>query len=892
MPLPVININNVSMDYFLRGVDAAKPQGVQPSQVPQEGENAQADQNQQAVGKMVSQLDVLLMKAAMSSTKSLDGKTVKDSLQTLVDNKDLPKDLRNRIKGLRNQIVKAAATAAKKLEALDKFTGKELALAIGTDSKYNLKTKQGRAVDAAVKAQSDLSDLLRRVAKIIWNNVDDKDGAEPLDEVNEFISLCDRRMVEIDGLAWQMKNFALHLAEKGENSDPNITAILNAKAKDLLPRQALAMHGTAEALATVNKHIAAQLRPLAEKIDAFRSNPSATIGEAQFNELQHDIATMKAALEDIRKNGVEVKGGRMVVAKDIIKALEAEVGKAEELFNTARKEVSRKVLENYVATTESVLCEDSGYEVTTARDQHREAFTLRTNFLEGMKEIANAAMDDTMKDKDLKRLFSSLVTRADALVEAAKKVEAINEPWADRLNALFRRLKNIKPLLKGFETLVDKVRSGKQTLFSGAEAMSIFKGVVSASSIIEARARGMEDSDVDPANEDDNIVSERLLGTGAAGKVFELTRSDGSLVVFKGETESRTGLSSLLAGGGAHYSTDQRAADLNIASKNAAKALGMGGLIVDYSVGAHKGVFGFYMEKAKGMTAEDMTHGYRSVDGMSANEIKKLPEPQKKQVMADIRRELNRLQWLDLVTGQADRHHGNYFIHVDRKTLKVTVKGIDNDAAYSQYRTGAVTFSFDADHSDKFKEALKEIAKRIDKTNVDKAYEALLNDPGIKKETKKEGEKEVECFTVDASKIENKAISWALVATAGVATLAVPDKIDRETYGALIALKSGPNRDAYLDSIRSRLSEQSFNAAVSRLNDIIDKAEKLAKEGKIVEKDGWINEPEEVPLQTDKIVVKRPDGSQRMLGGKLAERVNKLFCPSIFARDKLDGMFS
>ena len=29
MPLTGVNINNVSMDYFLRGVDAAKPQGVQ-----------------------------------------------------------------------------------------------------------------------------------------------------------------------------------------------------------------------------------------------------------------------------------------------------------------------------------------------------------------------------------------------------------------------------------------------------------------------------------------------------------------------------------------------------------------------------------------------------------------------------------------------------------------------------------------------------------------------------------------------------------------------------------------------------------------------------------------------------------------------------------------------
>ena len=51
MPITSVNINNVSMDYFLRGVDAAKPQGVQ-RQVPQEGANAHVDQSLQAVGKM------------------------------------------------------------------------------------------------------------------------------------------------------------------------------------------------------------------------------------------------------------------------------------------------------------------------------------------------------------------------------------------------------------------------------------------------------------------------------------------------------------------------------------------------------------------------------------------------------------------------------------------------------------------------------------------------------------------------------------------------------------------------------------------------------------------------------------------------------------------------
>ena len=76
------------------------------------------------------------------------------------------------------------------------------------------------------------------------------------------------------------------------------------------------------ALATVNEEVSGKLRPLAERIDAFRNNPSSTLGETDFNALKSDIATMKAALQDIRKNGVQVGNGRMMVAKDIMKALE------------------------------------------------------------------------------------------------------------------------------------------------------------------------------------------------------------------------------------------------------------------------------------------------------------------------------------------------------------------------------------------------------------------------------------------------------------------------------------------------------------------------------------------------------------------------------------------
>ena len=892
MPVQSVNINNVSMDYFLRGVEAAKPKNA--PQVPQEaqaGANAVAAPELEA-GKMVSQLDVLLMKAAKVSTQSLDGKQVKNKLQKLVADGALSRDSLN-------LLAKTADTAAKTLKALDKFTGRQLAEAFDKKGEFDASSKVGKAIAAAVKAQQDLSDLLAQLGKSLdamSRHEDEMRQANPqfkgvdvglFNEVNDLRQLCDRRATEINHLAYQMKDFAVHLAAQGKNADPNVVAILKAKVNELLPRQALAMHGTADALATVNEEVSSKLRPVAERIDAFRRNPSAAIGTDEFHALQSDIATMRAALRDIRKNGIAVAGGRMVVAKDIVKALEKEVAKAEELFKTARHEVMRKVVANYVETAKTMLCEEDGYEnqfgyVDTA---HINAFNCRDEVLQAMDKLAEAANNPTKTQQDLKRLYADLHGKGVSLMVAAKNAKWVNTPAAERLNKLFGRFSGVGAVIKGLGQIIGSMHRNDQ-FFTGAEAMAVFKGKLSVSSVIEARARGLQDSDVDPANEDANIVSKRLLGSGAVGTVYELTRSDGVQVVFKGETESRTGLSALSAGSAKNYATEQMAVNLNFASKKAAVALGMGGLIVDYSAGSHKGVFGFYMEKAKGVTPDSLRFEAPSSSpetGLSAIDIRRLPVNERIKIMADLKRELNRLQWLDLLTGQADRHCNNYFVHIDVKTHKVTVKGIDNDAGYSQYRTGAVRFSFDKDRADLFRARLRNAAKEIDSGHVDDEYAHLLADPGISAD-------ENGHLTIDASKIQNKAVAYALKGVTGVKTLAVPDKIDSETYNALMELKAGPKRDAYLDSIRPRLSQASYNAAVSRLDDVIAHAEKLKAEGKIIEGEGW-QKVRETPLQTGKVTVQKRNGQEKRIGGNLAKFTNELYCPSYFARDGLSKLF-
>ncbi len=95
------------------------------------------------------------------------------------------------------------------------------------------------------------------------------------------------------------------------------------------------------------------------------------------------------------------------------------------------------------------------------------------------------------------------------------------------------------------------------------------------------------------------------------------------------------------AGTAKNYDTEQMAVNLNFASKKAAVALGMGGLIVDYSAGSHKGVFGFYMEKAKGVTPGSLQReglSSSSETGLSAIDIRRLPVNEQLKIRAWTRR--------------------------------------------------------------------------------------------------------------------------------------------------------------------------------------------------------------------------------------------------------------
>ena len=884
----VNGINNVPMEYFLNGVAAAD---AAPS-APPEGPGADAVPAQDAAPKrtdaksLVAQLDVLLLQAAASSTKGV-GKKTAEALKNDLRAADLLSEAEAKL------LMKCQEQAQKTFKALGKFTGKQLGSAFKVvDGRMVLNASKGagKACEAAIRAQNDLSDVLAQIGRRVGNA---DNAPEGLDE--RLIDLrqgCDRRATEMQSLAFRMNEFALHAAERGESADPNVAAILNATAAELLPRQALAMHGTADVLEGRGAagEFAESLKPLAARIDAFAANPGAGIDDAGLAGIRADISRMKAAVESVRREGIPSGGGRMMVAKDILKAIDLLLENAGKTFERAKASVADAVRRNMLGTMERLLNLDASRKakLEDSYPKSKELFAACGKFLGHLKTFVEASKTEPLTQKT-KDLFSVAFESAKALRKTALGIPVETAKMlGDDFNRLRVRSRGAYTVLREFSELAHRIdRWSTERLLTGAEARSVFTGEISVSNAIEARVRGLRETDVDPATEPGLLVSSSKLGAGGAGEVFELQFAGGKTCVFKGETEGRGGLATLQVGKGVAYAAAQQTVQLNLASRAVADHLGVGGRIVKYSVGAHQGVFGMFMDKAKGMSVKEyrVDTSKAPPGGLSADQIRRLPPAERKRVRNEIRRQLNQLQWVDALTGQLDRHHANYFVFVDARTHEVTVQGIDNDASFSTTVEGPGKFALDTDRIASFKESLGKIALWINPRNPEAQKTALLADPGI--QVREDG-----TLAVDVAKVQSPAVLACLKEATGAQSASLPAHIDRDMYNALVELKNDPGkRQALLDDLRDRLQPAAFDTQVKRLDAVIAHAEALAQQGCIVDSDKWEDIDEGARRTGATVKAQNTSGKKVALADRQAIEASLLLSRSFYHRDQLADIF-
>ena len=327
---------------------------------------------------------------------------------------------------------------------------------------------------------------------------------------------------------------------------------------------------------------------------------------------------------------------------------------------------------------------------------------------------------------------------------------------------------------------------------------------------------------------------------------------------------------------------DPAADDSNVVES---KTLGSGAAGTTYLLTTKSG------GKAKGIPGCGFTRRSSSGGGgIPPAELHRIADPaEQAKIKGAIARKLNQLMWLDLVTGQGDRHWGNYFVHIDRATHEVTVKGIDNDASFSALRIGLMKFSLNKRQTLLFEAHLKNACQKIHGKGWEAEYNRCLNDPAIVRNG--------DTLTIDLAKAKSPEAKMAIIPTVGLQTIALPEEIDQDFYDHLLAMDGDTAaRRAFLGSIAPRISPDALKAAEARLDEAIAHAKALKAKGKVYGTDQWQNQKNIAAMTATKasVTITKSNGGKIKASNEIecVRDYNERICPSFFKREFFHNMFN
>ncbi|MFR6517996.1 MAG: hypothetical protein ACLUPV_01495 [Bilophila wadsworthia] len=336
---------------------------------------------------------------------------------------------------------------------------------------------------------------------------------------------------------------------------------------------------------------------------------------------------------------------------------------------------------------------------------------------------------------------------------------------------------------------------------------------VDMNTILEASLRGIMADQLELRAGDAILTDTRKLGQGAANTVHLCTYRgrDGEdmKLVFKPEVGARRGLDHLCASG-LGYRNGARVMQLNVAASRVADAIGCGGTIARSSIGSHDGQLGLFMEAAPGKTFFDIARGKpvcRMPDGKELNfpeTCRVLRSNGKLDAMrANLMRELSKMEWADVLSGQVDRHGDNYLIDINPQTGAVKITGIDNDASFGTRKAGMTV---------------------VDLSRPTPRQQDFLS------KLRREGYTIPPDGRIDLSKLPDRLLSETRQQF-GFNQLFRPVFIDRDTFDKLTAIRE----DDYRAMLAPCMDNEAVDAAVSRLKDAQRHAARLEREHRVVE---------------------------------------------------------
>ena len=779
--------------------------------------NAQAPEAQPSTARSLAQkLDAILLRASMLTTRVVDAKNIASAADAAgLDMAD------------RKALANAVKDARQSMASIQDFTGRQIAAALVADENGVFDWNSdlaGQALRTAIDAQARLSELLTDIA-----NRPEISG-DAFEELSELALQCDRRQSEITTLAMELVD-----AEAKAAGNPAIAKRLDARLSALMQRQAIGMHGNTEFLARMQE----QLQPLADRLETFAARPNASISSAEFAAYSIEVKTAAAAIYRAASEGFPSPGGgRIVPDTDFMSGLAMLARAAEKKLEDVRTNIGNVRLRDFAERVVGLPEKITIFEADNLEDLYNYAPVMAklVDCRQRLRDVCLSYIQNTtdeglVKIKKLLAAYSNLSTRGlqDEIgyLEAHLKSDMTKDDWT-RVRTLLAP--NPSSLVTQVVHLLQMARNIRTTMtpeqfLSTDSARALLEGRLSFPTLVEARVHGISDADVDPALDDSRLVDSAPLGSGQVNTVSLVTYADGAQYVFKPEAPGRQMMENLTLS--MDYASGQQVAQLNLATQSVANSLGLGDAVPKCTVGVHRGDYGLFMEKVPGKDGSEFAKNKPAAPGsLTAGEVRNLEPEAYGKVLGGVIRGLNRLEWLDLIAGQGDRHAHNYLIDV-RADLTVSVKGIDNDQSFPAYRTGLRTYVLSGKNAGSFLSHIEKVVLSYPHQHQNAVRARLENDPGITRNP--DG-----TITLDTTKFESGELYYAAQGAIGMHGCTLPEFIDEDLYAHLLDLKSGDKRDALLADLAGRLSPDALDAARSRLDAAIAHAENLHAQGKVV----------------------------------------------------------
>lgn len=779
------------------------------------------------VNQVQQRLQALLTKA---STKGVAGFT-----QSLSET--IKSEMKTRFTaGFRDKpaLLKAAQRCDEAAKKLGSLVLKDLIYTELSDNAFD-------TIQDYVLAQHELYAAVKQVAEKQKN---------PSPFLNSLLQATQFRACEALNITGSMQQLAQKL--KKIDLDPQeITrhlGALNIEKSVLQGMQVLspAMHG--HVLADKLKESAANLFGKIKTLEAQKEEVALDTFKASAQALKSDLDTLKAKVDSLGasvdqpaqddKPKMQMDINLYNVLKPYVDRMEARLSAMGTV--SAQAQISKAIddflpklpvdFQDYIVSSERGFSKKAADLKTAFQEFNTKISTLRENVKTGCTAAAlNSALTEALgvfKTAQAQRALRSVFLAANALIEAddnktAYSAFTLTPDARKKIENFIETISIFSPKQQGILDAQKDEVVAMQTKLAGSSAslkpeyiLDALEHNVNVNLLVEAQLRNIPYEQLQVTAGENILKSSRVLGQGAANTVnlcsYRGADGENLTLVFKPESNARFGLAGLAAGG-LGYQNNTRVMQINIAACYSAESIGCENVIAKSKIGSFKGKIGLFMDAAPGATFNNIACEKSTLCGINSRGERFTYRDtcallQKKglysTMQANLMQELNKLEWADILSGQVDRHGDNYLVSIDADTGAVKVTGIDNDASFGSRKIGMNTIDLEG-------VAPKGIAFL-------KMKRLPINEQKI----------------LDASGANSSQIE-GLRRIFGFNQFLVPARIDKGTFDKLMAVDTG----AYRQKLLTCLDREAAEAAVLRLEDAKQHAQRLAYQGKVV--DDW-----------------------------------------------------